>query len=308
MIDTLNLQLDQTQYDYKHIQQIFNDKLEFFADNRYKNGCSTTVHYNNYKFTLSEKNLTATGSLTKLHYGNNVQNLSFNQVQHTLSDFESIFEIPFEDAKIKRIDIAYNIQMDNPVNQYFDLLTTPEHYKLRLYEDETKYYESSKNKLSFYDKIEELRKDDRVNYVKYKHHHILKYEVSFTKNLVKNLNLPDLTMKNLREPKVYAQLINLWYQGYYSIPKLTKMLPSQLDCTSLSTFKESLINEGVRALGGVEIINMAINQTDIKKSTKHLIKCYIGEFNQVEPLSPILQHEFDAKIDKIYNNELLLLE
>ena len=33
MIDTLNLQLDQTQYDYKHIQQIFNDKLEFIADN-----------------------------------------------------------------------------------------------------------------------------------------------------------------------------------------------------------------------------------------------------------------------------------
>jgi hypothetical protein len=122
------------------------------------------------------------------------------------------------------------------------------------------------------------------------------------------MKLALLTMKNLREPKMYAQLLNLWYQGYYSIPKLTKMLPSQLDYTSLSTFKESLINEGVRALGGVEIINMGINQTDIKKSTKYLIKSYMGEFNQVEPLSPVLQQEFDAKIDEIYNNELLLLE
>ncbi|MES2425905.1 MAG: phage/plasmid replication protein [Bacteroidota bacterium] len=303
MIDTLNLQLNHTQYDYKHIQQIFEDKLEFIADNRFKNGSSTTVHYRNYKFTLSEKSLTATGSLTKLHYGNNVQNLNYSQVQHTLTEFESLFEIPFDDAKIKRIDIAYNMEMDNPVNLYFDLLTTPDHYKLRYFEDETKYYESSKNKLSFYKKIEELRKHDRVSYEKHKHQHILKYEISFTKNLLKNLNLPDITMKNLYNPSVYTSLLDQWYQGYYAVPKLTKMLPSQFNYTTLTTFKESLMIEGIRSIGGVEILNMAINQAVIKKNVKHLIKNYTEGFNQVEPLSPQLQYELDRKIDAAYEYE-----
>jgi len=308
MIDTLNLQLDQSQYDYKHIKQIFEAKMEFKAATKFKNGSSTTVHYKNYKFTLSEKNLTATGSLTKLYYGNNIQNLNYLQVQQALQQFETLFEIPFDNAKIKRIDMACNIPVDNPVNMYFDILTTPDHYKLRLYEGETKCFESSKNKLNFYDKVAEVRKKDRASYEVYKNQHTLKYEVSFTKNLVANLSLHDLTMKNLYDPNIYKNLLDKWQQGYQKIPKLTKMLPSQLNHDTLGSFQQSLIVEGMRSLGGREVLNMAINEAEIRKSVKFRIKNYLAEIHEVEALSPILQHELDMKIDAIYNNELLLLD
>jgi hypothetical protein len=307
MIDTLNLQLDSTQFDYKHIKQIFQDKLDFIADNRFKNGSSTTVHHGNYKFSLSEKYLTATGSLTKLFYGNNIQNLNFTQIHQALMQFETLFEIPFDNAKIKRLDVAANMQMDMPINLYLDLLTTPEHYKLRLYEGETKSFEGSKNKLLFYDKVAEVRKNDRASYSAFQNTYILKYEISLTKNIAKNLSLQDFTMKNLFDPVVYEYLLNEWQAGYYRIPKLTKMLPSQISYQTLSSFKDSLILQGMNSMGGVEVLNMAINQADIKKNVKYLIKNYVEGIKNVEPLSPVLQYELDAKINDIYNNELVLI-
>ena len=65
--------------------------------------------------------------------------------------------------------------------------------------------------------------------------------------------------------------------------------------------------EGINALGGKEILNMAINQAGIKKNVKYLIKNFITEIDEIAPLSPILQYELDEKINLIYNNELLLL-
>jgi YHS domain-containing protein len=307
MIDTLNLELDKTYFDHKHIQQMFDEKMEFKAATRFKNGSSTTVNYKNYRFTLTDRCLTAKGSLTKLFLGNNVENLSFQQVQTALMQFETLFGIPFDNAKIKRLDIACNIQVDNPVNMYFDLLTTPNQYKLRLYEGETKYFVSSKNKLSFYDKVEQFSKNDRVSYSKYQYSNILKYEISHSKNLVKNLNLPDASMKHLYNLKVCENLLNLWHQGYQKVPKLTATQPSQLCYKSLSTFKQSIIVEGVRSLGGIQNLNMAVNQSEIKKNVKHLIKNYLNDFCDVEPFSPILQHELDTKIDLFYNNQLRLL-
>ena len=308
MFDTLNTDLDHTKFDFKHIQEIFNDKLEFDGRHHYKNGSSTTYYYKNYSFTLTDKKLSARGSLSKFYYGNNVQNLNFNQVQQTLAEFESLFEIPFDDAKVKRIDMAYNMVVDRPINQYFDLMTTPENYKLRYFEDETKYFESAKNKICFYDKVEQLRKKDRDNYLNYKNSNVLKYEVSLTKNIAKNLGLYEFTFKDLYNPEVYQLLLNIWHQSYFKIPKLTRMLPSQLKGTSLTALKDSMVAQYINLTGGLEIVNMAVEQILIKKNVKFLAKKYLKGFTDIEPLSPILQHELDSKIDLIYNSELLLLK
>jgi hypothetical protein len=114
-------------------------------------------------------------------------------------------------------------------------------------------------------------------------------------------------MKHLYNLKVCENLLNLWHQGYQKVPKLTATQPSQLCYKSLSTFKQSIIVEGVRSLGGIQNLNMAVNQSEIKKNVKHLIKNYLNDFCDVEPFSPILQHELDTKIDLFYNNQLRLL-
>ncbi|MDP9080034.1 MAG: hypothetical protein M3O71_21620 [Bacteroidota bacterium] len=282
--------------------------MEFKAATRYKNGSSTTVHYNNYRFTLSDNCLTAKGSLTKLYFGNNIQNLNFNQLQLALMEFESLFQIPFDEAKILRIDIAANVIMEKPINLYLDLFTKPSGYKLRLYEAETKSFEGSKNSLCFYDKIAELKHKDRAVYSSFETENVLKYEIKLSKNIARNLSLNDLRLKSLYDPEVYRILINCWLDGYYKVPKLTKMLPSQLNFQTLGALKDSLIHEGLNSFGGKESLMIATHRAKMPKHVRHSIKKFLDGIVKVEPYDLFLQLEIDNKINMIYNNELSLLD
>jgi len=303
MYDTFNFKLDCNHFDYNHIKRIFEDKMQFKCKTEYTNGFTIRVNYKNYSFSLSRKYLKANGSLTKLYHGNNLQNLKFSQVQDVLLQFESLFEIPFDKAIVTRVDLAACMFMDNPTHLYLDLLTTPSNYK-PIIRNTSKQFENSQRTLVFYDKVAEARSKDVVCYKKYKNEHVLKFELRYESDLATNLGLRDTTFKNFYNPEVYKTLVNKWYQGYKDVPKLTIVQPSQFNYYSLHCFKQSLIEEGVKSLGGIEILQANMNKQKIKKSVKFLIKKYLDSFTNVAPLSPILQSDLDAKIHSIYVNEL----
>src|SRR5579872_5621225 len=99
MIDTFNFRLQRSQFSREHILDIFKRKMESksrtFYDNVDSNpgNKSITVSHKNYKFVLGDTYLTAYGSLTKLHYGHNVYNLTYNHVIAQLQYLEQLLEM-----------------------------------------------------------------------------------------------------------------------------------------------------------------------------------------------------------------------
>ncbi|MDB5003879.1 MAG: hypothetical protein JWQ34_2104 [Mucilaginibacter sp.] len=308
MYDTFNFTLPHTFFDYDHIRHIFDTKLAFKVDKRYLNGSAIVANYENYAFSLSKKHLRANGSLTKLYYGNNVQNLNYTQIQDALMQFETLFEIPFDDAIVSRIDVATSINLSNPVNMYLDLLVAPSGYKASNLKNETKRYEKGNDTLNFYNKVADMRIKDTLSYKIYKADFILKYERRCTKNLLDIIDTSDLKFKNFYTSEVYKNLIEYWYNGYQSVLKLTNPQPTQLKYNSLTDFKQSLINEGIKSLNGVEVLSESINQIKINKKVRYRINEYLYSLPKLAPLSPILQRELDNKIQGIYNNEMAYLE
>jgi len=300
MVDTCNFTLPHTYYDYNHIKKIFQDKLKFKVDSRYSNGSSLVAHYKNYSFSISKKQLRATGSLTKLYFGNNVENLYYNQFQDALNEFETLFEIPFNEATINRLDVSATFAMSQPVSMFLDILTTPYSYEIILYGNKTKGFVNKIQSLNFYDKVTELQKKDRVSYKTYLNDYLLRYELKFNKDLIKQLNLSDLKFKNLYNPDLYQTLLNKWFEGYQAVPKLTKMLPSQLSDKSLTAYKQSHIDSNLNTIGGLSIEKNRVYHSKMKKSVKHLISNYLDTLYPIEPLSTGLQLELDSKIENMY--------
>jgi hypothetical protein len=306
MYDTFNFTLNHKYFDYRHIKEIFEKKMHFKQDTTYPNGRALIVNYENYAFSLSEKNLKATGSLTKWYGGNNVQNINYSQVQEALMKFETLFEIPFDNATVHRIDVAFNSFMTYPVPMYLDLIITPVGYKKTI-RDTSKLFEGTKQDLYFYDKVANSGTRDAMVYAKHKNDHIFRFEVRFVNGLAKKLSLKDSTFKNFYNPNTYELLLNKWYQGYKHVPKLTIAKPLNYNVTSLTSIRDSIISEHIQLIGGMDILRNKIYRSRPQKNVKYLVKQYLDTLPQNEALSPKLQLELDSKIDGLFNNEIYYL-
>ena len=303
MYDTFNFTLNHEYFDYRHVKEIFEKKMCFKQDTTYSNGKALIVNYDNYAFSLSEKNLKATGSLTKWYGGDNVQNINYSQVREALMKFETVFEIPFDNATVHRIDLALNTFMTYPVYMYLDLIIPPVGYKKTI-KDTSKLFEGTKQHLYFYDKVADSRAKDALLYAKHKNDYIFRYEVRFVNGLAKKLGLSDSTFKNFYHSDTYKLLVNKWYHGYEDVPKLTIAPPFNYDVTSLTAIKDSIINEHIQMVGGVEILQAKIYRCKPLKNVKYLTKQYLDSLPQAKALSPKLKLELDYKIKYLYKNEI----
>jgi hypothetical protein len=304
MIDTLNFKLPSTQYDREAILRIFANKAKEGAVTYYpNNNKAIDVNYKNYRFRLTDFYLTAYGSINKLHYGNNLQQLSFVQLQDEIARMEDFFEISLNDAQIIRIDFACNIEVDKPVSQYLNLFTSPKGYKSIIYEGETAYYESSKEKLIFYDKGKELQAKRQQILLGNEHKNILRYEVSVKNNIASVLNWEDTKLENLHNYHDYISLLKRLVLAYRSLPIHSEPLPSQLSFDTLTAFKNSVITEGIRSMGGMEAINEAVKQGRMKREVKHSIRKFLKALPSGQTLNPELKNELDRKILAICKQE-----
>lgn len=73
--------------------------------------------------------------------------------------------------------------------------------------------------LVFYDKVKEVRKDNKQLVVN--HQNILRYEIKLKSDIVNVMG--DKYLISLYEPDKYAKLVTAWYDTYNQVPKLTKL-------------------------------------------------------------------------------------
>jgi len=281
---------------YEKLLNLFSQKFSFRCNNQYLKASSINFTYQGWNFWLNENKLKGIGSLTKLYFGDNVQNASFSQIKQALAQVESLVELSLNDAIIQRLDIGYTLSLSEEPSKYLKILGTPSGYKRHISGDyETCHFEKKeKNDLKFYDKnLESFSTKDYQKLYK-EGNHRLRFELEIQKNVSKFLKLPCLTWGNLYEKGIYNQLTECWYNEFLTIPELLGVDLLNVDYSSLKNFKNSLAQESIFRNGGIHVFQNAAHKKNVDKHSRHNIN---GFLNQLEP-PKYQQSKYKSELDE----------
>lgn len=298
MIDTLKFEIDRRHYNYNELHDLMDSKFEYICTRQYKYGYSINFKYENWLFFLTENKLVATGSLNKLVHGNNLVPISFNEIKKGLDLLYEVLEFDISDAKIKQIDIGYNLVMSRDVNCYLDLLVAPAGFKPWKISNETLYFKKNDNALeiAIYNKAKEAKSKNKT--LTFGNENILRYELKLKKNIKEILG--DNSLVNLYNLDTYSKLIKVWYDSYVLLPKITQPISSKIQLASKKSLTDWLIKEGIKANGGVEVIFNAVANSKLDKNIRYKIRKLLKSIDDLEYLNPQLKEELDYRIEAAY--------
>lgn len=270
MIDTIKLVRYISQEERKQLLHVFAAKTQEGPLIYYPSENKLLVNsYKNLKLLLGESSLTISGSLTKFHCGNNVQNLTYNQLLESLKSLEVLLNLTLDDSIIKRIDIGCNIELTHPVSSYLSLLFPPEGSKLIHYESETKYFEGGSKTYCIYNKTKEAKKNPNKVSTGEK---LLRYELRFKKNVAKELGWSDAKLSNLYSAEHYVKLVNNFWKSFCAISYKKEFSASPLDATKIKQLWDKFIVDGIKCNGGEEVIYSLIKSPHVTRAERFAVR------------------------------------
>lgn len=175
---------------------------------------------------VNEKIIRIEGSIAKYHNKNNVENFDFRDFKYAITSLSDELGVDLENARIRRIDIAANFELENEVSDYF-----PDLHSLKYFQrDSSKkttlrfYSNSERRSLVFYDKINEFV-DNNKKFVKDDtslidtFHNLIRYEYMIQSKVSKHLEIADMRVKDLFKPENSRKVLKLWFDMYNKIHK-----------------------------------------------------------------------------------------
>ena len=212
------------------------------------------------------------GSLNKFIKGNNLVRIKRSEVKSAFDEISELFQIPFHNAIITRIDIGGNILLKENVSNYLIQLTSIPRFKKDNYHNETVNFSIGKKKISFYNKIAEMKahKELKEDYSYLKNKNIIRYELKLTNRLGAQLEMEKVIASDLYQEITFNQLIDEWYKTYLKIEK--RKLKNLNAINNTKGLIEYLASEGMDRLGFekisvmVESLSKKRNFTPVKKS------------------------------------------
>jgi len=209
----------------------------------------TNGYIGNLRVKLNPNGILVEGSLPKFLHGSNFESFSKNETKEAINKLSDSLQLNFKPGVIKRIDVAANIKMDNPVNLYFDNLGKSKHYKRSIYgKNETLYYNNYKKKMAFYDKGKEMKR--KKNYPEnLSRDNYLRYEFRLLCRITDQLHLPIVTVEMLYNEVFYSALINMWVNEYEAIQKIKRINPGEIRLKDRRSFQKLWARVGIDAYG-----------------------------------------------------------
>lgn len=221
----------------------------------------------NLKFNLVKGGLIVEGSFSKYRLGSNQFNLSPKELKKAMSVLTGLFGLPFEDAKVLRLDIPGNIIPKQSEKDYYTSLGSLDNYNRHTQKNGLNYQSNSstgKTYISIYEKLEKVRSKEIVTEI-LKSRNVLRYEYRFQSqsDLVKCLGIKPVTVKDIYEN--YDKLIQRWVDMFLAIKKHYELPDLSYEVFEIKgEFDRQMRIKGVQAMGGIESI------VDIvKKAQRH---------------------------------------
>jgi hypothetical protein len=213
----------------------------------------------NINITLDYRGLWVEGSLPKYVHGTNQRTLSFTESVSALQHLGADLGIDLLEARVERVDVAENIITSYPVEEYYPILMHCKQFK-RNELDNGLGFRSRNRYMSFYGKMQEVKKSKEVPEEILIGKNVLRYELRYLNNKsisssigIKNINLRSL-LKN------YKKLVEGWYSTFNSIMKMQKTMDFDHSIFQQKGLLDQYLKvKGIEAFGGMGQIIKTVN-------------------------------------------------
>lgn len=196
------------------------------------------------------------GSFCKWLLGNNLQTMGCNDVKIGLEKLSDILHLPMSKAIVSRIDIAQNIMLKYPIEEYLS------HFgycgNIKPSEQPNGVYYHQKN-LSFclYEKIKEQKDAKNIIPELFQKQNCMRMELRLKKRLAAILKRGSITGALLYDEAFYFEMVNLWDNYYKSIQKINDVQMNFKTMKTVTDFRRNSLLDWIERNGGQ---TAAINQ------------------------------------------------
>lgn len=225
MIDTIRGYIDISKYNYSNFEHLIEREPILVKDK----GFTISINLSNFKITLkfdSENKplkLYFYGSLPKFYFGNNLAQLDWVTTKEAIQELSNNLNIEMNDATLTRIDFGINIILNKPIHDYISNLLNYKNFAVLRFKDSVTFISKSQS-LIFYDKLKEMKKNDKTTYFsipeEYCNKNILRYEIQLKSILKQRLKLDSIQIKDLFIEENQKTLVKIWLNCYYNVDKL----------------------------------------------------------------------------------------
>lgn len=220
-------------------------------------------------------------SVCKWYLGDNFQTLGRGDTKRSIEKLSDLLYLPIHKADITRIDLAQNIIMNHDLSVYYNHLGDMQYYS-RLEQPKGLYYQNKKRHLVFYSKVDDYKSKGLQIPEMYKNRQVLRYELRYKTEILKQFNLPELKAEMLYNESFYMQIIDKWYQEYLNINKIRDSL--KFDYAMIKTKRQYqlqsilyYVNMNGGELEAIKEINEAFKTGQITKKQSFDLKSQIKQ-------------------------------
>ena len=103
--------------------------------------------------------------MSKYLNGNNLERFTRKQTEEAIEKLSDSLKLPFENAKVNRIDLAENFILKRPVGEYMSLMGQATYFTKRPYSTNGLYYTNSRRSMIFYNKVKEYQDKKQANLI-----------------------------------------------------------------------------------------------------------------------------------------------
>ncbi|GAB3330168.1 hypothetical protein GCM10027299_34600 [Larkinella ripae] len=264
---------------------------------------------NGFKIWIVRNQLFLQGSLTKLFFGDNSQNLNKVSLIKVYDKLMSKYEfVDWSKAYHKRIDLGVNIQLSHSPTLITNSIIGGKRMKRAVYRSngDTVNIGNKSNLITFYNKSASLvrdffgtHKDIPENLLR------IEYRMMSSYPLKKHFGRKDITVQHVLTN--LDSLPKIWYEMYSKVDK-TYTAGIGLFSTKKEMEMKAIIEYGVKEMENNLFESYKANM--IKKSTKQNIRKYLSEIldYQKQNAKPLdLIKELDNKVERfVKNNDFIL--
>lgn len=276
--------LDQYQINDDQIRKV----LEVLNEQPNTRSLRFTGYIKNLSVWRSNEGLSIRGSWPKFILGNNLSSVNLREVKAVITILSNLLGIPIENAYVSQLEFGFNLPVKNPVWEYLAILESAAGYHRETnYKDSTNTFIQSERRISFYDKIKEVKRKTELP-SNFTNENILRYEIklSYPSRLLSlqgGMKVSDLTSMSIAN-----SLIGIWLREYFSVVKNLEVIETP-KIASLRDFTSFVMLKGSEDLGG------KAGLLDLLKSLK-----YAGH------LSSKTRHDIKRKITSLYKGNKML--
>jgi len=217
---------------------------------------NTTGFLKNLRVKINIRGISINGSLARYHLGNNLKTLTRKESQRAIEKLSDNLSLPFDNAKVCRLDLGCNIPVNKPLINYYDCFGDMMHFKKATYDAETVLYFDTNNGFEFYDKVRKMRKMKEPVPDIFKNKLIMRIESHLNKRVNQTLKEPEIKVLLLYDERFYIKVIDLFKKQYDSITKIKKIKlnPEALQMAGVKDFCNQLALLSIKNLGGEKTI------------------------------------------------------